>query len=298
MKTIRSIVMATALVAGSVATLESFLIPPALAQPSSAPGKVLVNRDKNGLALQGYDPVAYFTDGKPLKGSPKITTKFEGATYYFATVDHRAQFTGDPAKYAPAFGGYCGYAASINRLSPIDPNFWQIVDGRLVLQHNQHAYDLFNKDLAANEKLAQGNWPSLVEKNGSAVKVLVNVDDQGVALMGYDPVSYFTDNQPVMGTAEFTAVYDGAMYHFVSMEHRVTFENDPAKYAPAFGGFCGYAASINKISPVDPTIFQVIDGRLVLQHTQEAYSLFNKDAAKSLAKADKNWPSLLEKKGK
>jgi hypothetical protein len=81
------------------------------------------------------------------------------------------------------------------------------------------------------------------------------------------------------------------------MENRVAFESDPARYAPAFGGYCGYAASINKISPVNPMIYQIIDGRLVLQHTDEAYRLFNKNPERSLARADMNWPRLVERKG-
>ena len=299
MKTIRTMVVALTIAVGSTAAHESFLTPTALGESPQAGGaKFLVNRDKNGVALHGYDPVAYFTASKPVKGDSAITAKYEGASYWFASEDHRALFQADPAKYAPAYGGYCGYAASINRLSPVDPEYWQIVDGRLVLQHNQKAFDLFNKDVKANSTLADTNWPSLVDKNGTTIKVLVNVDDAGVALMGYDPVAYFTDGVPTMGTPEFTAVYDGAIYHFVSMDHRVTFESDPAKYAPQFGGFCGYAASINKVSPVDPKLFQIIDGRLVLQHTEEAYRLFNKDAPKNLAKADKNWPGLVQKKGK
>ncbi len=260
--------------------------------------KVLVNRDKDGVAMQGYDPVAYFTESAPVKGSQKFKATHQGAIYYFASAEHRDLFKQDPEKYAPAFGGYCGYAASINRLSPIDPKYWQIVDDRLVLQHNRKAFDLWNKDLHESVTKADANWPTLVEKNGTTPKMLVNVDKAGVALEGYDPISYRTESKPVKGSPEFMAVYNGAIYHFVSMEHRVMFESNPARYAPAFGGYCGYAASINKVSPVNPMIYQIIDDRLVLQHTDEAYRLFNKDAPGSLVKADKNWPGLVDRKGK
>lgn len=285
-------------IGGAPAALSAQPDTPKATQNATAPKKILVNRDKNGVALQGYDPVAYFTDGKPVKGDPKHAAKHMGATYHFASAEHLAMFLAAPEQYAPAFGGYCGYAASINRLSPISPEYWQIIDGRLVLQHNQHALDLWSKDVSDNLMKADTNWPGLVDRNGVSDKILVNVDDNGLALEGHDPVAYFTDNKPVMGSPEFMAVYNGATYHFASMEHRVTFEQDPAKYAPAFGGYCGYAASINKISPVNTSIFQIIDGRLVLQHTDEAYRLFNKDPRKSLSKADKNWPGLVKKKGK
>lgn len=260
--------------------------------------KVLVNVDGSGLALEGYDPVAFFTDNKPVEGSAKFQSRHAGAYYRFASAEHKSLFEAAPEKYAPAYGGYCGYAASIDRLSPVDVKFFQILDGRLVLQHNQRAWDKWNADLAANIVKADANWPRLVERNGSGEKRLVNLDSMGVALMGYDPVAYFTDGAPVMGDAAIEAVYDGARYHFASQEHRETFERDPARYAPAFGGFCGYAASINKISPVDPKIFQVLDGRLVLQHTPKAYRLFNEDPRGALARADRNWPGLVQCEGK
>src|SRR5262245_45061074 len=101
-----------------------------LALADHAPGhtKTLVLKNKEGAAILGYDPVAYFTDGKPAKGDPKFKSTYEGANYYFASAEHKALFEANPAKYAPAYGGYCGYAASINRLSPISPEWFQIED--------------------------------------------------------------------------------------------------------------------------------------------------------------------------
>jgi uncharacterized protein GlcG (DUF336 family)/YHS domain-containing protein len=262
------------------------------------PDKQLVLRDADGIALEGYDPVAYFTDGKPVKGQSSHSTLYGGAIYWFASDDHQRRFEADPAKYAPQYGGYCGYAASIDRLSPISPEFWQIVDGRLILQHNQKAFDLFNADLAANVVKADANWPGLVARNGTGGPWLVNVDSDGVAIQGYDPVAYFTDGRPVRGDAQFESTFDGALYHFASAEHRAQFERDPMKYLPQYGGFCGYAASIDKVSPVNPEIWQIVDGRLVLQHTPEAYRLFNENLAESVKRADANWPGLVASNGR
>jgi YHS domain-containing protein len=122
---------------------------------------------------------------------------------------------------------------------------------------------------------------------------LVNVNKQGVIIEGYDPVAYFTDNKPVMGNAQYSAQYEGGTYWFASAEHATLFKNDPKKYAPQYGAFCGYAVSVGKLRPVDPTIYQIESGRLILQHTQEAYNLFNKDLKQSVVKADKNWPELV-----
>ncbi|TAL06788.1 MAG: YHS domain-containing protein [Verrucomicrobia bacterium] len=260
-------------------------------------GKSLVLKTKDGLAIQGYDPVAYFTDNKPVKGNARFSSEYDGAKYLFASADHKALFDANPAKYAPAYGGYCGYAASIDRLSLVSPEWFQIKDGKLILQHNQKAFDLFNKDLKPNVVKADANWPGLVARNGVAGgKTLVFTDKKGVALEGYDPVSYFTDGKPAKGDPKIEATFNGALYHFVSQEHRATFEKDPTKYAPAYGGYCGYAASVGKVRPANPLIWSIVDGQLIVQHTPGADELWKKDVAGNKAKADKYWPLLVAAK--
>ncbi len=254
--------------------------------------KVLLNTDAHGLVIQGYDPVAYFTLKRPVMGSPAHRSQHAGGTYQFASAEHKAMFDAAPERYAPRFGGYCAYAASIDKVSPIDPAFWEIVDGRLILQHNQRAWDLWQKDPAGNLVKADRNWPGIVARAGAPPRQLLNVDDQGVALAGYDPVAYFTVGRPTPGDPDLARQYQGATYRFASKENKDLFEADPAKYVPAFGGFCGYAASINKVSPVDPNYWQLVDGRLVLQHTPKAFELFNKDVPTNYAKANRNWPGL------
>jgi YHS domain-containing protein len=118
------------------------------------------------LAIQGYDPVAYFTDGKAVKGDSKFQATSKGATYYFASDDHRAMFEKEPAKYEPLFGGYCGYGASKNRLIPIEPDAFAMIDGHLVLQKNKDVLGYWNEDPKGTYEKAQANWPKLVEKNG------------------------------------------------------------------------------------------------------------------------------------
>jgi YHS domain-containing protein len=129
-------------------------------------GKRLVNIDRHGLAIKGYDPVAYFTQSKPVKGDKNITATYGGATYRFASTENKAAFDADPQKYEPQFGGYCGYGASVNKLFDIQPDLWSIVDGRLILQNGATAVERWSKDVAGNLKKADANWPGLVNKNG------------------------------------------------------------------------------------------------------------------------------------
>ncbi|GAA4415694.1 hypothetical protein GCM10023187_46410 [Nibrella viscosa] len=269
----------------------------AYAQPDN-----FLNLNADGVILDGYDPVAFFTDNKPVKGSADIQTKHKGAIYYFASADHKKLFESNPDKYEPQFGGYCAYAVSLGRTAPIDVNTFSIVNDRLVIQHNQKAVNGWNKDVQGNLVKADKYWPLVVKNHGKQIRTdeeaqyLENVNGDGVILSGYDPVAYFTDNKPVMGSPDYQSRYDGATYYFASAEHKNLFDAEPAKYQPQYGGYCAYAVSVNKLRPIDPTIFQFVDGRLLLQHTKEAYDLFNKDTDGNTRKADTNWPGLVKKR--
>ena len=137
-----------------------------LALPAFAQTKTLVNLDKTGVAIQGYDPVAFFADHQPAKGDQKFLVKHDGAIYFFASKEHKDLFKENPAKYEPEFGGYCAYGVSRNKLVEIDVDAFQIVDGKLLLQYSKGVRDDFNKDAKANLAKAVTNWPGLVAKKG------------------------------------------------------------------------------------------------------------------------------------
>lgn len=133
---------------------------------SVALAKELNNLDGNGLALQGYDPVAFFTDNRPVKGDRQFRSQYHGATYYFASADHKAIFEKEPAKYEPQFGGFCAYGASKGKTVPIKIEAWQIVNGRLLMQYDLDVKAKFNTDPQGNLSKADKNWPELLEKLG------------------------------------------------------------------------------------------------------------------------------------
>lgn len=259
------------------------------------------NVNENGVILDGYDAVAFFTDNKPVKGDPSFQFTYEGAIYQFASQNHLDLFKGNPEKYKPQFGAWCAYAVSLGRVAPIDVNTFSIVNGRLVIQHNQRAVNGWNKDVAGNLALADKYWPKVSEKGGKQITTdaekgfLNNTDPDGVTLQGYDPVSYFTQMKAVKGDPKYFARYNGATYWFSSEANAGMFKDHPEMFAPQYGAFCGYAMALNKLRPINPEIFDVIDGKLILQHSDDAYKQFHKDIADNIAKANNNWPGQVKK---
>src|SRR6185369_3672677 len=113
------------------------------------------------IALGGYDPVAFFTDSKPVNGSPFITASHQGATYFFGSEEHKKLFTENPDHYAPQFGGYCAYGVGLDKLFPVDIKTWQVRDGKLYLNLNSDVLKKFNADFDGNVAKADKNWPGL-----------------------------------------------------------------------------------------------------------------------------------------
>ena len=115
----------------------------------------------DGVALHGFDPVAYFTQNKPVKGSPKYTASYEGVTYEFASIQDQAAFEAAPAKYVPQFGGFCAYAVSEGVKADIDPHAFAINDGKLYVNYSEEARDAFQADTKGNAEKAEHNWPNV-----------------------------------------------------------------------------------------------------------------------------------------
>lgn len=115
----------------------------------------------DGLALRGYDPVAYFIDGKPVKGSPEYEWEWGGVTWRFASADNRERFRNDPERFAPQYGGFCAWAVAHNYLYPVDPFAWKIVDDKLYLNANQRVQRNWERDIPGLIKRADANWPAL-----------------------------------------------------------------------------------------------------------------------------------------
>ena len=145
-----------------LAALAAALAPFPAAAAAPAP---TVNVDAAGLAMRGYDPVAFFTDGKPMPGDPRHSLQWNGATWRFASANSLKAFRAAPERYAPQFGGYCAWAVSQHYLAPGDPNYWKVVAGKLYLNANARAKELWEAD--QDEAIARGeaNWPAVLTDN-------------------------------------------------------------------------------------------------------------------------------------
>lgn len=120
-----------------------------------------VNTNWRGLAIKGYDPVAYFTDSRPVEGDSDFEFEWMDATWRFASAQHRNLFVADPEKYAPQYGGYCAWAVSQGRTVGIDPEAWRIVDGKLYLNYSLKVQRTWEEDVPGNIDRADANWPKL-----------------------------------------------------------------------------------------------------------------------------------------
>ncbi len=116
----------------------------------------------SGLAIRGYDPVAYFTDAKPLRGKADFAYDWQGATWNFVNAENRDRFAADPARFAPQYGGYCAWAVSQGYTASTDPDAWKIVDDKLYLNYSKGVQKRWQKDIPGLIAKGDANWPRLL----------------------------------------------------------------------------------------------------------------------------------------
>jgi YHS domain-containing protein len=135
-------------------------------EPNEAKGSesAKVNVDSNGVILKGCDAVGYFEQGKPIKGDSALTSTYRGATYLFASASNKAEFDKDPAKYAPQYGGYCAYGVLKGALDDFEGlGDFVIYKGKIYLNGNQSALEIFKSSIDGNIEKADANWRRLTE---------------------------------------------------------------------------------------------------------------------------------------
>ena len=114
--------------------------------------------------LNGYDPVAYHIEGKPVRGNGYHVAEYDGVTYMFVNKKNRKMFEADPEKFLPAYGGFCAYGVSVGKKFASDPEVWRIENGKLFLNLDTDIQKKWEKDLPGYLQKADANWPQIVEK--------------------------------------------------------------------------------------------------------------------------------------
>ncbi len=130
----------------------------ACSDPAAAKGPVFV---KDGLAIGGYDPVAYFSEGRPVPGDAAHELHWRGATWRFASAGNRARFEAEPERWAPQYGGFCAYGVAQGYTVKTEPDAWKVVEGKLYLNYDRAVQKRWEQDIPGYVEQADRNWPGL-----------------------------------------------------------------------------------------------------------------------------------------
>jgi len=123
-----------------------------------------VNKSSAGLALRGYDAVAYFREGAAVEGRAEFAHEWNGARWLFKSEEHRAAFAREPKAYTPQYGGYCSYAVAHGYTADADPQAWKVVDGKLYLNYNEDVRRLWEQDIPGFLQKSEQHWPQFLKR--------------------------------------------------------------------------------------------------------------------------------------
>ena len=229
------------------------------------------------LGLGGYSPVSYLDSNRAEPGLPLYAAEHEGVTYFFTSAAQRSAFERDPARYLPAYGGYCAFGCSVDAKFVPDPASFAVIDGRthLFLKNDEvDARALWNEAdprevRARADRFWAGQGASRAYTHGR------NVPASGVGLEGYSPVSYFTAGRAERGDARFPVEHNGVTYYLTSAAQQELFKKNPDMYEPQCGGWCAFGMSVEDKFPVDPTKFRIVDDKLYLFLNNDEINAFD-----------------------
>jgi YHS domain-containing protein len=118
---------------------------------------------ESDVAINGFDPVAYFNQQQPVEGSPAHSSEWNGAKWLFSNAENKAAFDANPEEFAPQYGGYCAYAVSKGYTASTDPDAWTVHDGKLYLNYSKTVRLLWSRDIPGHVASADKNWPAVLE---------------------------------------------------------------------------------------------------------------------------------------
>jgi YHS domain-containing protein len=277
----------------SIALL-SALMTPASAQNQAPPSVksaartdlAELNLAKGGIAIDGWDPVAYFPEGggKPQKGKAEFQSVHRGVTYRFASKANLDRFRATPDRFEPAYGGWCAYAMVSGNKVEVDPESFLIQDGELLLYYN----GLFSNTRKSWGKEGAEKLREKADKEWTRVHPTPERDLStwslvgGLALGGHDPVALLAGAKVTAGQERITWTYKGVTYRFVDAASRSLFRAEPWRFEPALGGCDAIDLAGGKRTAGLAEHAQVHDGRLYVFVSADHKAQFAKDPAAAL----------------
>ncbi len=264
------------------------------------------NLGEEGLALAGYDPVAYFPEfgGKAKKGKKSIQVTHMGVTYHFASRSNLKAFQAKPARFEPAYGGWCAWAVAAKEggKAPVDPKSFTVEGDRLFLFYKGSGGDTRSawKEKGGFQSLggqADGNWTRMSgeKPTETMTKDMVSAEHwnlrKGVAIHGFDPVSYFA-GKPKSGNKRFTAKHAGVEYQFANKTSAKKFESAPEDYLPAYGGWCAFGLAKGYQIEIDPRAYLIEDGKLMFFKDGQVLEMWKREAKELESAADRKWSEI------
>ena len=253
---------------------------------------------KGGVAIGGYDPVAYYTQSRAIQGDRAHTVEWSNVRWRFASAAHLGAFIADPQRYAPQFGGHCAYCLAKGTMTDGDPRYWVVEGGKLYLHSSSSNADAWRDAGGSLLSKARAEWRSrgVSSESASAAPAAQDagrfVAKNGVAIGGYDPVVYFTQSAARKGSSSITQQWSGATWRFVSDANRRQFASNPSKYAPQFGGHCSYCMSKGSVTDGDGRYWNIVSGRLYLHSSQSYADNWPREYAKRRSLAERKWREI------
>ncbi|QDU34133.1 YHS domain protein [Poriferisphaera corsica] len=236
----------------------------------------------NTVGVEGYDLISYHDVNGPIVGNGNHVAVYDGTTYLFANDENKALFEKDPEKYIPAYGGFCAYGMANGYRFAADPMVWKMVDGKLYLNFSQKVQENWEDTLSENIEKANIAWDQ-IKDDGPDASVF--------GVQGYDLVSYLS-GEPKRGSTAYLAKYKGVTYLFENRQNKSTFEKDPEKYLPAYGGYCAYGVSVGQKFVGDPMVWKIVDDKLYLNLDKKIQGVWSEDIPNNIKKADVEWKNL------
>lgn len=281
--------------------------------------------DSLGVAISGYDPTSYFERGYPAKGTAKYYALYDGAIWLFSSKESLQKFKEKPSNYIPEYGGFCASCILSGKKHHSDPHAWAIHENKLYLFYDDNGRNFFIKNTQENASLANYQWNTLKDKvadnnvdleiskiaskkviypakisehimnTGFTINSSISSDSVGIAILGYDPVSYIINQSPIKGSAQYFSLYDGAIWFFASNDNKTKFDQSPKKYIPAYGGFCAWCVYTGHKVHSDPNVWFAVNGKTYLHLKDDYKNSWLKNPREFIEAADKNWNEVKKK---